>query len=84
EAACPGEAAFARAVAAVRAGFARDATEEHEVTCWLARTLQEYAVPRRNPDAAALPRLLGQRLEKARDAAVRARLAAAGALKFSG
>lgn len=84
EAARPGEAAFARAVAAVRAGFARDATEEHEVTCWLARTLQEYAVPRRNPDAAALPRLLGQRLEKARDAAVRARLAAAGALKFSG
>jgi L-aspartate oxidase len=84
EAARPGEATFAHAVAAARAGFSRDAAEEREVASWLAHTLQEYAVPRRNPDAADLPQRIGQRLEKARDAAARARLAAAGALKISG
>ncbi|WP_029459980.1 FAD-binding protein [Solidesulfovibrio alcoholivorans] len=84
EAARPGEASFARAVAASRAGFARDRAEEREVTGWLAHTLQQYAVPRRNPDAAALSRVLGQRLETVRDAAARVRLAAAGRLKISG
>ncbi len=75
EASRPNAASLARGLAACLEGFGRDREEEREVASWLARTLQKYASPRRNSDAAALRRLLGQRLGRTRDRPSRLRLA---------
>ncbi len=80
EALLPADAVLARALDAARDGWQRDRDEERRVLSWLARTLQEQALPRRNIDGAALQARLTRRPEGTRDVLARAGLVAAGLL----
>ncbi|WP_428568626.1 MAG: FAD-binding protein [Solidesulfovibrio sp. DCME] len=77
EAIRPGKAAWGRALGAGLSGFARDAAEAREVTGWLARTLQNNALPRQDGDAAGLEKALRRRRARTQDVVARAMLDAA-------
>lgn len=76
----PTAAVWEQALVAGLADFRRDAAEERAVKQWLARTLQNHALPLGRRDPAALGEMLAARRRTTRDAVARAMLDAAGLL----